>query len=147
MSVLCSPEPQRDAAHLLGKARHLARGNGKRRLGRDVAPRRTRAARGEDEVAADVVGELAQRVFDLATVVGNEPRVDLNGGRDGVPAPGLQGGNAFVPVLAPACAVGHGHQAENEFIRSIADCAHDQDSSSELLSVAFSRFRAGSSCS
>ncbi len=54
-------EIQADLAHLLAEAGHRLRGDGERRLGVTVAPRRACAARREHEIAADHVDEFDER--------------------------------------------------------------------------------------
>ena len=117
-------EVARDRPHLFAEARHLARTDGKRRFGRDVAARGARSARREDEVAADDVDELAQRFLDLEALVGDEALVHGHRVDDGLPAPGFELGNAAVVIDALAGAVRHGHEAQNQFVFTFARRLH-----------------------
>ena len=105
----CRNEVSRNGTHLFAEARHLARGDSERRLGRDVAARGARTARRQNEIAPDDVHELAKRLFDVEALVGNEALMDADRRRDGLAAPSFERRDAFVVIDAAASAVGDGN--------------------------------------
>ena len=118
-------EVPRDRAHLFAEARHLARGDSKRRLGRHVAASGPRSARREDEVAADDVDQLTECLFNVEALIGDEALVDLDRRGDRLAAPRFQVGNALVVVDAAARAVGNRDEAEDQFVVGAAGRLHD----------------------
>ncbi|MNE64405.1 hypothetical protein D3C80_1598170 [compost metagenome] len=54
---------QADLAHLFAKPWHLAIGNRQRCIWSNIPARRTRSAGGEHQMAAHLIHQLAQRLF------------------------------------------------------------------------------------
>jgi hypothetical protein len=127
-------ERQADAPHLLAESRHLTVGDGERRLGRDVARRRAGAAGREDEVAADVVDELAQRRRDDRLLVGDEARFPVDRVQERAREPVAQGRQSLVFVDAGGGAVAHRDDANADAVVAVAGPKRPDHSSASCAS-------------
>ena len=94
-----------DGAHQLAEAGEDAVRDGECGIGSDIARGGTGAAGGEDEAAAFVVDEGAERGLNQLLFVGNEPGDRLPGGGESCIEPLMDSGAATVFVLAAAGAV------------------------------------------
>ena len=79
-----------DTAHFLAKTGHLALAHCECRLGRDIARRRPRTAGGQHQMAAGLIHQFDQGGLNLAALVGDETRFNLERFGQRAPKPFLK---------------------------------------------------------